>query len=388
MSTIKVANVHFESTGSNRIDYLNDNKIRISAANSTVISGSSTPLEVQGNVNISGTVSMGYSFMRNKIINGDMRIDQRNSGASISTASGTSRYTVDRWVSENSQLSKMTLQLNLNGITPPAGFANYLGVTSLSAYTLLSTDYFDIGQRIEGINIADLGWGAAGAQPVTLSFWVRSSLTGPWGGEIVNGTGTRCYLFSYTINQANTWEYKTITIPGDTTGTWATGTSTGLSVYFTLGIGSTYLGTANVWSGASVIAPTGSTSLVSTNGATWYITGVQLEAGTVATPFERRFYTHELSLCQRYFWYVSRYNVVAGPYASNRLILPTLSFEMRAVPAITTAGGVNLLNAGTAQSTPNWTVTTAQGAAYTSNTTYTTTLDAYSIYGTSYAAEL
>jgi hypothetical protein len=239
---------------------------------------------------------------RNRIINGDMRIDQRNAGASVTaTVTGTSTYTLDRWAYQVTQASKITVQQNAGSVTPPAGYTNYLGVTSSSAYSVISSDYFAIQHRVEGFNTADLGWGAANAQSVTLSFMVRSSLTGTFGGSVFNADFNRSYPFTYTISAANTWEQKTVTIPGDTTGTWLTTNGTGISLWFGLGVGSTSSGTAGAWAGTFYGSATGAVSVVGTSGATFYITGVQLEAGSVATPFERRPYGTELALCQRYY---------------------------------------------------------------------------------------
>jgi hypothetical protein len=237
---------------------------------------------------------------RNRIINGDMRIDQRNAGASVTpTTSGT--YVLDRWQAGLTQASKFSLQQNAGSVTPPTGFTNYLGITSTSAYSVTAGDIFWSDQRIEGFNATDLSWGTANAKAVTLSFWVRSSLTGTFGGSIQNASSTRSYPYSYTISVANTWEQKSIQILGDTTGTWTTGSTVGMIVMFGLGVGTTYSGTAGAWAGTNYISATGATSVVGTSGATFYITGVQLEAGTVATPFERRSYGQELALCQRYF---------------------------------------------------------------------------------------
>ena len=240
------------------------------------------------------------SIMKNRIINGAMVIDQRNAGASVTpTTSGT--YTLDRWQGRLTQASKYSVQQNAGSITPPVGFTNYLGVTSLSAYSVASGDTFGIQQLIEGFNTADLGWGTANAKTVTLSFWVRSSLTGTFGGAIRNDAGDRSYPFSYTISSANTWEQKSITIAGDTTGTWATTTSTGIAVQFGLGAGATYSGTAGAWAATSYTNATGATSVVGTNGATFYITGVQLEVGSSATGFEYVNYQTSLANCQRYY---------------------------------------------------------------------------------------
>ena len=244
--------------------------------------------------------TVGYTGFRNRIINGGFLIDQRNSGAST-TPTVDATYTLDRWQVSLSQASKFSIQQNAGSVTPPTGYKNYAGITSLSAYAVLATDYFMLNQPVEGLNVWDLGWGAAGAAPVTLSFWVRSSLTGTFGGAVQNSAQNRSYPYSYTINSANTWEFKTIVIPGDTTGTWLTTNGVGLFVRFALGVGANFSGTAGAWAGSQLFSATGATSVVGTNGATFYITGVQLEKGSVATPFEFRQFGTELVLCQRYY---------------------------------------------------------------------------------------
>jgi hypothetical protein len=215
---------------------------------------------------------------------------------------------------------------------------------------LTASDYFAVGQSIEGFNIADLGWGAAGASSITISFWVRSSLTGNFGGSLRNSSYNRSYPFSYTILSANTFEYKTVTVAGDTTGTWSSDNSSGIEVLFGLGVGSTYSGTAGAWAAANYISATGATSVVGTNGATFYITGVQLEPGSVATPFERRSYGAELALCQRYYQKSYDQTTVPGTSTTTGMIshlcgtsgtaafYNTVQFGvlMRSAPSITT----------------------------------------------------
>jgi hypothetical protein len=244
------------------------------------------------------TVGSGWSGFKNRIINGDMQIDQRNAGASVNNISGN-LYTLDRWAAYANQATKFSIQ---QSSTSTSGFRNSLLITSLSAYTVGSGEEFSINQAIEGFNIADLGWGTASAQTVTLSFWVRSSLTGTFGGALRQGSGTRSYPFSYTINSANTFEYKTITIAGDTSGTWNSTNGAGILLGFGLGCGSSVSGTAGAWVGSNIVSTTGATSVVGTNGATFYITGVQLEKGSTATSFDYLPYTTELALCQRYFY--------------------------------------------------------------------------------------
>ena len=243
-------------------------------------------------------VSQGF---KNRIINGAMVIDQRNAGASV-TITSNSTYTLDRWIANMNQASKFSVQQNAGSVTPPVGFSNYLGVTSLSAYSVGSGDILTIGQFIEGFNTSDLGWGTANAKTVTLSFWVRSSLTGAFGGAIRNDANDRSYPFTYTISSANTWTTISVTIAGDTSGTWVGSTNgIGMRIFFGLGVGSSVSGTAGAWASANYWSVTGATSVVGTNGATFYITGVQLEVGSTATSFDTRSYGTELALAQRYY---------------------------------------------------------------------------------------
>ena len=242
--------------------------------------------------------------LKNRIINGAMVISQR--GTSAVTQTTTPAYTVDRWNIYGTVTSKYTAQQNAGAVTPPTGYINYLGIVSSSAYTVGASERYEIRQAIEGLNVADLAWGTASAATVTLSFWVRSSLTGTFSGVIQNNANDRTYPYTYTISVANTWEQKTVTITGDTSGTWSTTNSVGIYVQFSMGAGATYSGTAGAWTGtANVYGATGAVQVVATNGATWYVTGVQLEKGSTATNFDYRPYTTELTLAQRYYYQIS-----------------------------------------------------------------------------------
>ena len=246
-----------------------------------------------------GSINTPNDFgFKNRIINGAMVIDQRNAGASASLTSSQT-YFVDRFFGVEDTDGTMTIQ---RSTTAPTGFINSLLMTTTSADASLSaTQICYVGQKIEGLNVADLGWGTASAATVTLSFWVRSSLTGTFGGAVANAAFVRSYPFTYTINSANTFEYKTITIAGDTTGTWPTDNGNSFQLIFGLGVGSTYSGTAGAWAGTGYLSATGATSVIGTNGATFYITGVQLEKGSTATSFDYRPYGTELMMCQRYY---------------------------------------------------------------------------------------
>ena len=241
------------------------------------------------------------SIMKNRIINGAMVIDQRNAGALVNPMADSTYY-LDRWRASSSQTSKLSIGQNAGSVTPPVGFVNYMGFTSLSAYSITSGDIFGIAQNIEGYNVADLGWGTANAKTVTLSFQVYSSLTGTFGGSLRNSASSRSYPFSYTVSSANTWTPVSITIAGDTSGTWLTTNGIGIILFLSLGSGSTYSGTAGSWSGSTYTSATGATSVVGTNGATFYITGVQLEVGSSATGFEYVNYQTSLANCQRYYY--------------------------------------------------------------------------------------
>ena len=294
---------------------------------------------------------------RNRIINGTMERDQRNSGASGSTANG---YTIDRWgILSALGSSKGLWGQNLNGVTSAVGFPSYLGFQSSSAYSVTSSDYFTFYQYIEAANIEDFAWGTANAQTVTLSFRVYSSLTGTFGGSISNYSATRSYPFSYIVSAANTWTTISVTVPGDTGGTWVmSGNGGSLEVRFGLGSGSTYVGAAGAWAAGNYIQPTGTVSVVGTSSATFYVTGVQLEVGSVATPFERRPIGVETTLCQRYFQKLggsANYDFgVYGyaPAASASIVVPVPITPMRASPTATVVGSwastnLNALNVNT-----------------------------------------
>ena len=316
--------------------------------NTTLGDASTDTVLMTGAPSIGGAgLGMGMGF-RNRIINGAMVIDQRNAGASVTPTDGG--FDVDRWRFQLSQSSKLSAQQNAGSVTPPAGFKNYLGITSLSAYSSVSTDYFWVAQFIEGFNTADLGFGSSSASTVTVSFWVRSSLTGAFSGALVNADSNRSYPFSYTISAANTWEQKSVSIAGDQSGTWVGATSgNGLGVYFNLGTGSNRQGTANAWAAADYRGGvTGSVSVVGTNGATFYITGVQLEKGSTATAFDYRPYGTELALCQRYYQQIGKSNNVSyQPYTTGVVTLTTVAFMLMSLPVVMRATPTFTFNGAT-----------------------------------------
>ena len=287
------------------------------------------------------------SIMKNRIINGAMVIDQRNAGALVNPMADSTYY-LDRWRASSSQTSKLSIGQNAGSVTPPVGFVNYMGFTSLSAYSITSGDIFGIAQNIEGYNVADLGWGTANAKTVTLSFQVYSSLTGTFGGSLRNSASSRSYPFSYTVSSANTWTPVSITIAGDTSGTWLTTNGIGIILFLSLGSGSTYSGTAGSWSGSTYTSATGATSVVGTNGATFYFTGVQLEVGSSATGFEYVNYQTSLANCQRYYYqtvspnsnsYVMTMSSNGTSRVRGTIPLP-VSFRANATLSVISSGGL------------------------------------------------
>ena len=296
-----------------------------------------------------GTVQASAPVGTNLIINGDMRIDQRNSGSV--TTPGNNIYTLDRWNAGLSQSSKYSVQ---QVVDAPSGFYNSIKATVLATVSLGATDYFMLKHKIEGYNVADLNFGTANPETITLSFWVKSSVTGTFGGGIQNSNESRGYAFNYTISSANTWEYKTVTLTGDTTGTWDKTNGTGLWLNLALGVGTTYSKSTGSWGSGPVLGATGATNLLATGSATIQFTGVQLEAGTTATPFENLQYGQQLALCQRYFYIVDAYlggsanypSIGAGYNVSTTEARISIQYPvmMRAKPTLSQTGILFLLN--------------------------------------------
>ena len=317
------------------------------------------------------------SIMKNRLINSAMVINQRGTvNTPVTPADGD--YTVDRWWSRLSASGKYSVQQT--NTTAPTGFNNALLVTSLSSYSVSAGDYFTQSQQIEGFNTADLGWGTANAKTVTLSFQVYSSLTGTFGGSLANSAVSRSYPFSYTISNANTWTQISITIAGDTTGTWLTTNGIGMRVWFGLGVGSTYSGTAGSWASADYRSATGATSVVGTNGATFYITGVQLEVGSSATGFEYRQYGQELALCQRYYEIVGLGSVGSTLSTAFALVASTFKVTKRTSPTLTQLGSFTLTSPGNA----NYTASAISGSPTVSVNGISTTYVINSAPGTVY----
>lgn len=290
------------------------------------------------------------SSFKNRLINGNMAISQR--GTTFTTpASGD--YTLDRYQYRSTNVGQtLTVTQSSGG---PAGFSYYLGCTMTSAYSPTSSDRFAIGQLIEGFNTADLGWGTANAKAVTFSFWAYSSLTGTFGGAIKNSAEDYAYPFSFIMNSANTWEFKTVAITGPTAGTWVGATNgIGARVNWSLGAGTSRQATAGTWAAGDYWSATGAVNICATNGATFYVTGAQFEVGTVATSFDFRSIGTELSLCQRYYEAASgpvylTYSNVAGAntrsssffFKTTKRATPTVVLGATSEYIVSGAGGVN-----------------------------------------------
>jgi len=328
------------------VRYLSTTTQAITPSQNTV-SWSTLDSNVQGD--------LGISF-KNKIINGNMVIDQRNAGASVTPADGTGTYTLDRWRAYENTDGAIAVQQDSSA---PTGFINSLKITVSTADSSLSaSQQAKVEQYVEGLNCSDLAWGSANAKTVTFSFWVRSSVTGTFGGAFQNNGNDRSYPYTYTINAANTWEYKTVTVTGDTTGTWLTTNGIGIKVVFCIGAGTDRSGTASAWNGNNNVSATGATNLMATLNATFYITGVQLEVGTQATTFTTAggSYGAELQLCQRYYYKwlndsaSAKYVANMQAYASGAVYGKLLDFPvpMRAIPTCSRSGDVRVDTASSA----------------------------------------
>lgn len=289
----------------------------------------------------------------NRIINGDMRIDQRHDGVA---SEANPSYTVDRWQYISSQAGYIQWGRNIG---PPSslapGFPYCLGCGALSAYTSLPADYFVINQSLEADAISDFAWGTANAQPVTLSFWARSSLTGIFSGAIQNYAGTRSYPFTFSLPTVNTWTKIAITVPGDTAGTWVmSGNGGALTVVFDLGTGATYRGPAGAWANGPYNGVTGAVNILSSINATFYVTGVKLEIGSVATPYNRQSLAKSMADCQRYYCQGQFYS--AGTVTASQPVVFSygLPVSMRAMPTlgISTNNSTNLSSPALAAMNP------------------------------------
>ena len=294
-----------------------------------------------------GLTSRGYPTDRLVtpiIINGDMSVDQRNETATINGTSVT--YNVDRFLGRGvSSAGVFTLAQDT---TAPAGFTNSLKATVTTAdSSIASGSSYRVQHFVEGNNSSYLYWGNSGAETVTLSFYVRSSVTGTFGGSFANGDFNRFNVFSYTINQADTWERKVVNITGDTSGTWSTDNSLAIRINWSLGAGSTLLGSAGSWGSSTKEGVTSQTNLIATNSATWYITGVQLEVGefdsTTIPSFPFESYDSNFKKCCRYFQnqeYDTNANMIGVGYnESNSIGRGVIMFpfgQMRSRPSIST----------------------------------------------------
>ena len=285
---------------------------------------------------------------KNMVINGDMRISQRVGTTATTITSGG--FVIDRYRCEDNTAGSTTHQQVTDA---PPGFHNSLKVTVTGTdATVNAGDFHYFRHIIEGNNINHLNWGSSNAKTVTLSFWVKSSVTGNHGGSLWNNAFNRSFPFNYRINVADVWEHKSITVPGCPDGTWESGTARGINIGFVQNVGSTYQGPPGQWNSAGDVGPTNHVNLTATNGATWYITGIQLEVGRNATDFEHRSYGEELALCKRYYQKIgdtATNEITLGGYSvSGSTIYHSIQLpvEMRVVPTLTQVGSLYSVRTG------------------------------------------
>ena len=322
-----------------------------------------------------------------------MVIDQRNAGAAVTVNSNTgTQYCVDRFVIQGTSSAGVFTDQQLS-TTPPANFSYYSHITVTTAdASPAAAALYTIAQIIEGNNIQDLGFGTANAKSVSVSFWVRSSLTGTFGASLRNGTSFNySYPFQYTISAANTWTYITVAIAGPTSGTWASGSGGGLVLTFDLGCGSNLTSaSANTWQSGNYNSVTGSTRVMATNAATWDITGVQLEVGSSATSFDFRDYGRELLLCQRYYQYVNTGGTALGAGYFGSITSGSAAYHVIYFPATFRAGPT--VTTSTINSNSSLTISSVTGyptSAFVSlNAPVITSTNAYIFYNYTASAEL
>jgi hypothetical protein len=380
------------------------------AANTAATSTTTGALQVVGGIGVQGNVyaaNVGFadgsvfntvqSFgSRNRVINGDFKVDQRSGGANVAVSTSTAAYYIDRWiwnVSGSNTTSKGYTGFNQNSIPSPAGFFSYYGWTTTAVPTTLNTgDYLFLSQKVEGYQVRDLGWGQSWAKNATLSFWTRSSNAGVYSGFIRNNpTFNNSLIFTYNIPSPNTWTYVTIPVTAPTSGSWGAGNGVGLELGFTLWNGSVYApASANTWSsgnytGANSLALSG--NVLTAVGSTMQWTGVQFEPGNVPTPYEYRHYPAELSLCQRYYYNLTSGGREWGPwitYTSNgdtrgRVNHPE---QMRVAPSVsfsTTSWNMVGIGAGTAGNNVAVSAYGPVNVSMTSITATAITVDGWSI---------
>ena len=328
MSTLKVTNIEHGST--------TDGGIQLDSSGHVTVDGQQLPTD-------------GALSGRNRIINGDMRIDQRNAGAAV-----TSGFPLDRWQIE---LFDGGGAANVEQVvdSPTDSFYYSMKVDVTTADTsLAAADAYTVRQIIEGNNVVDLRYGLTGAKTVTVSFWVKSNVTGTFCAALRNGSNNRCKPKEYTISSANTWEQKTLTFTGDTSGTWGTDNGRGIQLSFCLGSGSNRQGTADTWNTSEIHCTSNQTNLFASTSNEWYVTGVQLEVGEQATPFEHRSYGDELARCQRYYYEVTSANtnsnvnqqgVIVGASDTTCEYLPISPVPMRTAPTVSLTDDISIVRA-------------------------------------------
>jgi hypothetical protein len=277
---------------------------------------------------------------KNRVINGDMRIDQRSNGAVVSGVTGGASYWLgDRFRIGGSALSTGRFSFQVVNDAPP-GFIKSGKVTVTTSQTPTASDIQVLTQVIEGTNVADFMWGTSNAATASLSFWVKANISGQYVVAIRADNNSATYLASYTITSANAWQYITISIPGPTFGTWGgltLSTTIGIRLDFNLGTGTTpSSASTNTWLAGDYFRTTSDVQLIQTLGATWQITGVQFEVGSSASGFDYRNYGTELAMCQRYFYRMyglqynfSQVNIGAGTFTFGTRTHPT---TMRTTP--------------------------------------------------------
>ena len=290
---------------------------------------------------LGGSADAGGLTGRSMLINGAFQIWQR--GTSAITVSGDDDFTADRFKGWANGGGTFTVEQSTDVPNNEFEFSAKLTNTATDSSVAAGDDY-RWATDIEGYNVSPLAYGSSDAKKATLSFWVKSSLAGTYCGAFYSTTASRHYIYEYTISSADTWEYKTITIDGDTTGSWNRTNGNGLRIYWGFGSGSDVQGTADAWAAGEKWETTNQAAWIGSASATFFITGIKLEVGQTATPFEHRSYGDELARCQRYYYRIQegvvyqRFGIASCQNSNNSNATIHLPVSMKTQPSLHTTG--------------------------------------------------
>lgn len=321
--------------------------------NNVALTGTATAPTVAAGDNSTNIATTAFAqktvINANKIINGDMAIDQRNGGSSVSLTNVVV-YTIDRWYGGSASMTTQTFSAQQVASTLSGCAYSLKGTIGGTGAAPAAGAYVYLSQIVEGVNCADLKWGTASAKPVTISFRAKYSVSGTYAVAVRNSATNRTYIASFAVT-GGVDTPVTLTIPGDTSGTWLTNTGIGLWLSFDLGVGTTNSTTAGSWQAGNFFGLTGGTKLCATTGATFEVSQVKIETGSVQTPFVSDDFAVSMSKCLRYCYVWNTQGLalaMVGPMWGNTVgqaqSIMYFPQAMRAPPSLATRGTFQFAN--------------------------------------------